>query len=762
MQARHNSGTKPDFPVWLFPLDRPHVGIKLGANRIGLLVWGGGDTLQLSIGVPTLWDHDGGAEWRDGQSYQAIRKVLEKGDGKGLRKIFPPTGKSPQLCPMGRVILKFKGRKLNTATLDIRSGTLSVRFAGRRPGALLLGVDWDSGVIFARMSGGEAPVAEILPAYWQPHNEKTFKARGFEPPRVEADGFGQPFPHDDAAGLAIARRGHALFAAAVRDSPDALAAARAKAAAAAAAGVEKLRARTTARWRAFWKAAPRVSIPNKTLQYVFDYGMYQFGAATDEGAGAIAAPLQGPWYADDRFPPWGGDYHFNINLQEYYWPAFHGNHLERLRPVFDMIASWMPRLRENARVFVGIDDGVMLPHAVDDRGTVMTASFWTGMMDHGSTMWMADMMWRYYEFGGAGGKPFLRNSAMPFMEGAFNVFYKMLDHEKDGTLSLPVGPSPEYRGAELNAWGRNASFQLAAAHRLAENLQLAARALGMAPDPRWAEVREKLPLAAIVDRDGNDFSAGYGRQIGLWEGLTIQLSHRHHSHLAGIFPFDTIPLDDPSWHEAISNAFATWLRHGPAYWSGWSLPWAAILSARVGNADAAEFLLEFWERFFINEGRGTLHDCRVGGLNMMGRPSLEMDARPDNTRDIIQFDAAGGAVAAVLEMLCQESQGVTRIFRGAPSRWLRVSFDGIRSIGGVLVSAARNDGVTRQVRLVAAARDVRFRLENPWPGCAVRMSRGNDEACLPADDVLDVPLCKGETAILARAVGVVRCLDVMH
>ena len=69
-----------DFPVWHFPLTRAHAGIKLGNNRTGLLVWGDGDTLQLSIGVPTLWDHDGGAEWRDGQSYQAIRKVLEKGD----------------------------------------------------------------------------------------------------------------------------------------------------------------------------------------------------------------------------------------------------------------------------------------------------------------------------------------------------------------------------------------------------------------------------------------------------------------------------------------------------------------------------------------------------------------------------------------------------------------------------------------------------------------------------------------------------------
>ena len=741
MNTANSRIANDDFPVWHFPLNRAHAGVKLGNNRTGLLVWGGGDTLHLSIGVPTLWDHDGGAEWREGQSYQAIRKVLEKGDKAGLREIFPPTAKTPQLCPMGRVILTFKGRRLDTATLDIHLGTLLVRFAGRKPGALLLGVDWESGVIFAKMSGGDAPVAEILPAYWQPNNEKTFKARGFEPPRVEADGFAQPFPHDDAAGLALARRGQAFFAAVVRDRSDALVAARAKARAAADLGVGALRVLTASRWAAFWKDAPRVSIPNRTLQYVFDYGMYQFGAATDGGAGAVAAPLQGPWYADDCFPPWGGDYHFNINLQEYYWPAYHGNRLEHLRPVFDMIASWLPRLRANAKVFVGIDDGVMLPHAVDDTGKAMTAGFWTGMMDHGSTMWMADMMWRYYEFGGAGGKPFLRAVALPFMEGAFNVFYKMLDRAKDGTLSLPVGSSPEYRGAEMDAWGRNASFQLAAAHRLAENLQLAAEALGREPDPRWAEVRERLPLAAIVDDP-----LRYGPQIGLWEGLILELSHRHHSHLAGIFPFDTIPLDDPSWHEAVANAFSTWLHYGPAYWSGWCIPWASILSTRVGNADAAEFLLEFWERFFINEGRGTLHDCRVGGLNMMGRPSLEEDTR--QFRDIIQFDAAGGATEAIFEMLCHERRGVTYLFRGAPGRWLDVSFNGIRTTGGVLVSAARKNGVVRSIRLTAAAGPCKIRLANPWSGGKVEVDRNGRLGNAGEGEILEIALRKAETVML--------------
>ena len=744
-----------DFPFWHFPINRPHAGVKLGNNSTGLLVWGEGNELQLSIGVPTLWEHDGGAFWHEGQSFKAIRKVLEAGDEKGLKKIFPPKGKTPQLLPMGRVTITFGGGlRLDKAFLDIRRAILRVDLSGKggKYASVNVGIDWKSGVVFAELPKlmPEATV-RFLTGYEQPRNTETFKNRGMEPPRVEDYGFEQTFPKDDAAGLAVVTDKNVVYAAAARAPKKALEAALKKAEAAAKAGVKALKASTAERWADYWKAVPKVSIPNATLQYLYDYGMYQFGAATDDSPTAVAAPLQGPWYADDCIPPWGGDYHFNINIQEYYWPAYRGNRLEHLMPVFRLIKSWMPRLRENARIFAGIDDGAMLPHAVDDRGVAMTSSFWTGMMDHGSTMWMADMMWRYYEFGGKGGKKFLRDDAMPFMEGAFNVFYKMLDRAKDGTLSLPVGSSPEYRGAEMNAWGRNSSFQLAAAHRLAENLQSAAKELGVKPDPRWAEVSARLPLAAIVDAKaaaeaGRPLPVGaHGAepaQIGLWDGLVLECSHRHHSHLAGIFPFDTIPVDDPAWHDVLVQSYWHWVESGMVYWSGWCVPWASILHTRVGNADTAEFLLEFWERYFVNEGRGTLHDSHICGLNYMGRPAFAKDAGRGS--DIIQFDAAGGATEAILEMLCHERRGVLHLFDGAPKRWLDPSFDGIRTLRGVLVSSSRKNGKVEYVSLAATTAAATVRLANPWPGRAARASDGRKYS----GDILEVSLRKGEKIVL--------------
>ena len=117
-----------------------------------------------------------------------------------------------------------------------------------------------------------------------------------------------------------------------------------------------------------------------------------------------------------------------------------------------------------------------------------------------------------------------------------NVFAAMLEEKTDGTLSLPVGVSPEFRGARPDAWGRDPSFHLACAHRLAEDLTAAAEMLGEKPAPVWAKILKKLPKVSM-------FVDGDQPIIGLWDGMKLYESHRHHSHLAAIAPFDMIDCE---------------------------------------------------------------------------------------------------------------------------------------------------------------------------------------------------------------------------
>src|SRR6185369_17260174 len=108
-------------------------------------------------------------------------------------------------------------------------------------------------------------------------------------------------------------------------------------------GYESLAEETSARWRHYWTTCPSVRLPNATLELLYYLGMYKLrGIAAPDGP---AATLQGPWVEEYRLPPWSSDYHFNINVQECYWPAYAGNQVALLEPLFRMLQGWEPRLR---------------------------------------------------------------------------------------------------------------------------------------------------------------------------------------------------------------------------------------------------------------------------------------------------------------------------------------------------------------------------------------------------------------------------------
>ena len=725
--ANRPANTRDTYPDWYFPICRPHAGPVLGNTATGLMLWGAGDTLRLSLGRPGFWCRRGGAEWHEGQSYSDIVDVLERRDAAGLERIFPKGGERPSVMAFGRVEIRLpEGAELDVAHLDVRAAKIGVGLKDGRRFSVLL--DWTTGTAVAAFPTNLAPVSvTALPAWHAKRCRADFERYGAPAPLVADDGFEQRLPDDAGAALAVARAGNAWFA-----SPaETLDAARATAARVAAEGTDEVVRRTVARWGRFWRDTPRVRVPNRTLQRAYEYGMFKFGGATSGEDWSVPCPLQGPWYEDCQTPPWCGDYHFNINVQECYWPAYRGNHLAHLRPLFAMVKGWMPRLRHNAKVFVGIDDGVMLPHAVTDRGVAISTEWWTGMMDHGSTLWVADMMWQYYSYGGE--RAFLETEAMPFMEGAFNVLWKMLRRDDAGALYMPVGTSPEYRGADPDAWGRNPSFQLAAAHRLTEDLLAAAAELGREPDPRWTELASRLP-AASLSGEGRD------REIALWDGLVLGESHRHHSHLAAVFPFDTVDCESREWSDVVAASYARWQRLGMGLWTGWCVPWASILQTRVGNAEASELLLEMWDRVFCNEGHNTLHDPAFTGLSqmMMWRGVMPKAddlglVDDDANRELMQLDASGASVEAVLEMLVHDRRGVARLFRGAPRSWNECSFDGVLMPGGVKVSARRSGGKVTEVKLAAGPRAVVFRLESPWTG-----------------EIVGIPLRPGERKTLTR------------
>ena len=677
--------------TWQFPRTGScHEGLPFADGKTGVLVWGGGQTINLTVGRSDLWDHRGGYPWTAEQSYTNIVAAVKSGDRDRLYGLFKkdtPEGepRNPYMLPLGRVVVKLDPKwKLMSGELDTETGLGKLHLLQMESSSLknpdatieLAMTGFHNGLFAMKFSDGVKFSVELKSCMEFPVAKKELSKVGFKPARYEdwktfnidrGGSFFLPIPGDRPVGLNWWASDGELFVRTARK--DSFPGWRGPAPV-----FGSVKKHSVDHWKTFWAKGARVKVPDPVLQREFDYGMYRFGAMTDPDG--FPAGLQGPWLEDDRLVPWNGDYHFNINVQECYSPAYRGGHFENLMPLFSMVLSWSNRLRDNAKKFAGIDNGYVLPHSVDDRG-VCIGGFWTGTIDHASTAWVAAMMMKYVRY--SGDVEFLRNSAYDFMKGAMNVYIAMME-EKDGRLSIPLGPSPEWGASDVRkAVGRDPSFQLAAVHRLCRDLIEAAKLMGEELDPRWLDVEKRLP----------QFTAGEGG-IHLFEGQPFVETHRHHSHMAGFYPFDTIDMTKDQ--RTIESTYCTWIARGTGMWTGWCVPWASILHTHVGNSYAAVRMLQDWDYYFCNPGHGSHHDGFVHGFTTFGRGGFGPIGN-ETRQDVMQMDGQCAATTAVMELLVHEVNGKVEFFRGCPPEWKDVSFENIALSDGRRVSGSRIEGV---------------------------------------------------------------------
>ena len=665
---------------WDFPrLGSCHEGMAFSDGVTGVLVWGGGDTMNLTVGRADLWDHRGGYSWLKSQSYTNIVSLVQAGKKDELLSLFKketPKGepRNPYMLPLGRVVIRLQGgATLTHGELDPFTGLGKIVLSDGK--VLELAMSKASRAFAMKVDPSIRYDVAVRHCLEFPEAKKQLESVGVKPATMRADGFDWELPADRPVSLRIATKGDELFLSTWRgDSAGGCSSENCTGNA----HFTEMRPRfddvcreSAEHWTAFWREGARVKVPDRQIQEIFDYGMYRFGAMTDPDG--IPAGLQGVWLEDDQRVPWNGDYHFNINVQECYSPAYRGGHFAHLMPLFKMVLSWRPLLRENARLFAGIGDGYVLPHSVDDRG-VCIGGFWTGTIDHACTAWIASMMYRYVRY--SGDVAFLKDGAYDFMKGAMNVYRAMME-EKDSRLSIPLGPSPEWGAADVRkAVGRDPSFQLAAAHRLARDLVDAAGRLGEPPDAMWLDVEKRLPKAT------------FGAEgILLFEGQPLVESHRHHSHLAGLYPFDVLDLEAMRKDGSFVTTYETWVGKGNGLWSGWCVPWASILQTHFGQATAAAARLREWETFFCNPGHGSLHNAYASGYTL-----LATDSAWTAGRQIMQMDGQCAAATAAMELMVHEVNGKVEFFRGCPESWKDVSFENVALADGRRVSGRRLNG----------------------------------------------------------------------
>ncbi len=689
-----------------FPLPGIQSGALLGNGNLGVLLWGGKNILNMTFGCACLWDHRGGVVWSEKQNFQALKEMLWHHDEGGIKQMFAAENSGPAarptLIPLGRIVLKLPARScllryeqnLDTGTtkviymLEGTEKSLEFRVAIGRDFLLCRGLG--KGFSSKLVSSWELTQQRAEGKQGRSSEPDTLDGRGFSAP-VESRGtdfsaFVQAMPADASFSLGFLQGGNKLLAGFARGC-ESIAEVRK--------GFEisfsEVWNHAGQWWLKYWKDVPFIESADAVINQLYWEGMYKYACMTNPAG--VPAGLQGPWIEDDRFPPWSGDYHFNINVQLCYSPGFKAGKFSHLKRLFDMILDWRPVMRRNAEKFAGVKGGYMLPHAVDDRCVCM-GNFWTGCIDHGCAAWVAMMMYDYCDY--SGDVEFLRGDVLDFMQGVLRVFEAIMERGEDGVLALPVGVSPEYGGSGMEAWGRNASFQLAAIHRLARNLISAANWLGCEADPFALDIVERLPMASL-GKNGQD------SVIALWDGKTLEESHRHHSHLAALEPFATIDPEDPLWQKIVHATITQWTVLGMGQWTGWCISWASKIRTRLGQGDMAVFLLHYWKECFTNSGGASLHDAPFQG------PTLFASIRGE----IMQMDGAMGTVSAIQELFLFEQNGILRAFYGIPDSWEKASFKNLHAPGGFLISGKfqRNRKISFTV---TATRTAIFRLQTKF------------------------------------------------
>lgn len=726
--------------TWTFPLPRTHTGILIGNGIQGLMVWGQDNQLNVTVSRAGFWDHRGGKPFGATTNFKTVKRLLENGQQDSLKLIFNNEKQEglpnrPYQLGGGRLELHFpEGFVLQTGTLNLHTGKLKVVI--RLPDGTLRTIDIGQAVpeevAWIRMEATLLADVDVklVASYDHQQVKAGLAAIGVAPPsRFSATaqsvaGFTQSLPEDPPLSVAYQRnRDHLVLTTILGEQPES-----ALVKSFQSLDLKKLDEQSTNWWTAFSKGLPKVTIPDLKLQEAYDYGLYKMGGVHPPHG--VPATLQAAFMETQRIPPWSNDYHFNINIEMIYWPVLASGKFEHLAPLWTMLEEWMPTLEAAGAYFYENDKAVLMPHAVDDRGHVV-GNFWTGMIDQACAAWMAQLAWLQYQH--TLDEPLLKEVAFPLMQGTFEGYYAMTEQAADGAMSLPVSVSPEFKGARPDAWGRNASFQLAAYKMTASNLIAASEILNRPVDERWKSVLQKLPDYAIIEGSGSlEYPENKSQRIALWEGMDLIESHRHHSHLAGIYPFQSFDPFDEKHASIVRHSINQWIAEGAGRWSGWCVPWAATLHARLGNPDGAIAWLHYWEDNFTNLGRGTLHDANHKGVSLI-KPGIGPDLRANAStpvdwnsvgfmaahNEVMQLDGGFGVLDAIHNLFFQQRDSVLHILPYLPAKWRDFEFEGLHTAGGFVIAGRVEDGKVERIEIESKLGKPLFVQTPFYNGCTV-------------------------------------------
>ncbi len=698
-----------------------HDGFPLGNGALGVMLWGDGAPLCLTLDHADLWDLRCNTDFLDhpDYTYAGLRRLVSEGRYEEAAAIFDERFRrdnpvTPTKVHIGRAELQLGATERYECTLDLDralvQGTLTTAQATHELEAF---VHKERAVFCLKLT--DAPPEAVLTVRPLSSLSPEMAQLGYPDPCFADHGdvqvMTQVIPEGPACAVAWARRGDVYYIAAdVADTADA---AEAQALAtlrdALAVGYEALLSEHLAAWQAFW-AVSTVALPEPRMEFLWAYGLYLLASSARRGH--LPPGLQGVWAPDGQPSPWRGDYHADMNVQETFWPAGATGHLELLDPWCDFMQDILPAVQAHTRRIFGTEGRFYLC-SMHPR-YVPTAGWYTVQYAWSNTGWLAWLVWLRWRY--SLDTRWLRATGYPLVAECFRFYRANLEPGPDGRLHVPLSTSPEFKENSPAAWGPDPNIVLALIRRTCDWLIEMEQALGISdltPDAR--RIHEALPPYAL-GKPEVPLASGFAAEkiLALWPGQLLNESHRHPSHLMAIHPAMDLTIEGTDEdRQIIADSLTHFLELGQYRWAGHTYAQWISLSACVGRPGMAYGALrQFADRWIGPNGLHFNRDFqRTGATLFAGDPAQAPFTMESNN----------AVTMGVCDLLLQGWNDRLRVFPAVPAHWRDVAFDGLVAEGAWVVSAARLGGQTQWVR-VRASVDRALRLRDPFGGADVTVT----------------------------------------